>query len=118
MTDQRRRRFFAVLAVAALLPVLTSACGGRVARPVKVTSPLDAQLTCAHIRAENDVNIARIQDLSGERGNAAANNVGAALFIPLFIDLSDSERQEMKALSDRNDVLRQLAQEKDCPPAG
>jgi len=112
-----RPRQTAAAAVVVVMSVLLAACGGRVSRPVQVTSPLDAQLTCTHIQAEAKVNLARIDDLSAEKTMQGGNNAGLLLAGPLFLDLSSTEADEMKALRARNDVLRQLAVEKSCAVA-
>lgn len=89
-------------------------CGGRMAQPVAVTTPIDAQLSCDHLRAEHRVNLARIADLVGERQNSQTNNVGIFVINPLFLDLSQSERREIEALEARNQVIDRLMSDK-CP---
>ena len=111
MTAARMGRVaLAVVGLAAL-----AGCGGRVARPGEGNSPLDAKLTCTHIHSEAEVNSARVSDLSGERVNARNNNAGILIMMPLFVDLSNSEQQEIKALQARHEVLRKLGDEKGCP---
>jgi len=98
----------------ALLAGAVAGCGGRVAHPVAITTPLDATLDCDHLRAERRVNLARIADLGGERQHAQTNNVGQFVFNPLFIDLSQSEQREIVALDARNQELDRLIAGK-CP---
>jgi len=102
-----------VLALGLLVGTLAG-CGGRTAQPVALTTPMDSQLSCDHLRAEHSVNLARIADLGGERQNAQTNNVGMFVANPLFLDLSQSERREIDALTARNQVLDRLIADK-CP---
>ena len=100
------------LALAAISAL--SACGGRVADPVSTTRASDNLLTCAHIEAERNVNIARAEDLSGENEFAANNNFGMLVASPLFLDLSDTVQKEIVALDARNGQLDALASAKGC----
>tara|TARA_R110000824_G_scaffold93892_1_gene226981 strand:+ start:416 stop:766 length:351 start_codon:yes stop_codon:yes gene_type:complete len=93
---------------------LLAGCGGRVARPVEAHTPLDEKLTCAHISAEIKVNNSRTMDLSAEKGMQAGNNAGLILVAPLFINLNDTEGQEIQALQARNQVLVDLGKRKNC----
>lgn len=107
--------------VAGLLLVGLSACGGRVAKPVAVERPSDTALSCAHIKAEAEVNAARILDLLGEEEAASENNAALVLAAPLSIafpfmlDLGDAEQQEIRALEARTRRLDELGAAKDCP---
>lgn len=97
------------------LPVL-AACGGRVARPVAESTDLDAHLSCDHVESEYRVNLEKIQDLTGEKLGKTDDNIGWILFMPLFLDLSGAEKQEIEALVNRNDHLVELAEQKGCAP--
>lgn len=101
-----------------LLVLSLDSCGGRVARPVSATTPYDSQLTCEHITAERTVNDARIADLKGEEHDDIDNDVGFAIGMGLtgaiFLDTSDAEKSEIKALHARNAVLDDLMAKK-CP---
>ncbi len=97
---------------------LISGCGGRVADPVPVTKSNDDKLTCAHIKAEKEVNQARVLDLAQESEFSETNNIGLLLVSPLFLDLSDGIQSEIRALSDRNIQLEVLANGKGCPQSG
>ncbi|MBB6251338.1 hypothetical protein [Nitrospirillum iridis] len=102
------------IVIATALFVGLSGCGGRVANPVKAVNAYDDQLSCDHLRAELQVNQAHILDLNGERAADRQHNVGQLLVGPMFIDLSDSEKKEIKALEARDTVLNgYLAQR--CP---
>jgi hypothetical protein len=97
---------------------LVAGCGGRVSRPVALTTTLDQQLSCAHLKAEYENNMFRIDELVGERHAQMRDNVGfAALLLsgPLFLDLKDTEKKEIAALMDRNTRLGQLGTNKSCP---
>lgn len=98
------------------LAFLTVSCGGRVSRPIAATTPYDDQLSCDHLRAERQVNDARIADLNGERDHSAVTNVGWLVYLPLFMDVSKSEATEITAFQDRNTVLDGLIAKK-CSPA-
>ena len=103
---------------------LVVACGGRKANPVQVDRSTDAQLSCTHIKNEAEVNAARILDLLGEEERASENNAALlmaaplSIAFPLFLDLGDSEQQEITALEARNKRLDTLGTEKGCPLAG
>lgn len=94
--------------------LLMNACGGRVARPVEEVNNFDDLLSCDHLVSEYQVNLEKIEDISGERIDKTDHNVGWILFMPLFLDLSGSEKREIEALSSRNQRLVDLAEEKNC----
>ena len=93
---------------------LINACGGRVARPVEEVNNFDALLSCDHLVSEYQVNLEKIGDITGERLDKTDDNVGWVLFMPLFLDLSGSEKKEIEALVGRNQRLAGLAKEKNC----
>jgi hypothetical protein len=112
------RRGGALVSVLFVSMTVLCGCGGRSSHPIEATNAYDSQLSCDHLRAERQVNDARIADLAGEKGGDANNNVGKVLEGPvgiLFLDLSDSEKQEITAFQTRNKVLDQLIAQK-CPP--
>jgi hypothetical protein len=94
--------------------LLASACGGRKADPVSLKRATDGQLTCAHLSAERSVNEARVKDLLGEAEAANLNNFGLLLVSPLFLDLSNVEQEEVRALNARNEELARLQAAKGC----
>ncbi len=100
--------------LAAALTALVPACGGRVAQPVLVDKGYDAKLSCAHLAGELSNNEKRLIELKAERDGKAAENIGLLLVSPLFIDLSDSQKNEVKALIARNDRLKDLMSQKTC----
>ncbi|MEK7265070.1 MAG: hypothetical protein AAB227_03125 [Pseudomonadota bacterium] len=106
----------AALTAAALL--LASACGGRVAQPVLVEQSFDAKLSCAHLAGELSNNEKRLIELKAERDGKPAENLGFLLTSPLFIDLSESQKNEVKALIGRNSRLKSLMAEKGCEAKG
>jgi hypothetical protein len=94
--------------------ILLTSCGGRVSRPVDVTTGYDDRLSCDHLHAERRVNDARIADLRDEKTQSQINNLGVGL---LFLDVSPTERNEITALENRNKVLDGLLASK-CTTAG
>lgn len=100
------------LAIASL--VILAACGGRVARLVEPRSALDAQLSCDHMEAEFSTHFNRLRELSDERKRGTRDNVGILLMSPLFLNLSDTERKEAASLQERNKILLDLAEARQC----
>ena len=93
--------------------LLLSGCGGRTAHPVAVNNDYDDRLTCDHLHAERGVNDSKLADLTKERKDANANNIGAAVLMgPLWLDLSGAERTEAEALTKRDAVLDALIAKK------
>ncbi len=98
-----------------------TACAGRSANPVSVTSHMDSSLNCASIDREFAANERQIIATSKERSDAVGKNVfltatGVVLFFPalFFIDPKSPERVEIDALRNRNTVLTDLAKSKRC----
>ena len=106
---------FKKLGLAAIAAVTLCGCGGRAAMPVSVVRDIDPQLTCDHLQAEYDNNARRGVELSGESAEKVGDNLGLLLVSPLFLDLSDTQKVELKALVDRNERLKTLAAAKGCP---
>ena len=98
----------------AVTAVLLAACGGRVAQPVLLEQAYDSKLSCAHLAGELANNDKRLIELKAERDGKPAENFGLLLVSPLFIDMSDSQKNEVKALIARNDRLKSLMAEKNC----
>ena len=93
-------------------------CGGREARPVAKTTSFDDRLSCGHIESQLKANRARIADLGIEAKLQSDHNVGKAVFTgALFMNLNDSEQEEIEALVERSNVLEELARKKQCPPS-
>lgn len=115
----RRRKRIAAYAVSASL-VLT-ACAGRTANPVSLTSTTDTSADCAMLQAEASVNAQRISDLTNEQEFKLAQNVfagvaGVFLVAPLLlIDIQDAPGVEKKALQARNQYVATLAAKR-CDP--
>lgn len=104
--------------LAAGLYMLAAACGGRVAQPVMIEQSYDAKLSCAHLAGELSNNEKRLVELKAERDGKPAQNLGLLVTSPLFIDLSDTQKNEVRALIARNERIRALMTEKDCESAG
>lgn len=106
-------------AVALLLAGLALfGCGGREARPVAKTTSFDDKLSCGHIASQLKANRARIADLGVEAKLQSDQNVAKVIFTgPWFMNLNDSEQEEIEALVERNGVLEGLARKKQCPPS-
>lgn len=99
----------------ALSFLMLAGCGGRVAQPVQLTRAVDPSLTCDHLKAEYDNNLKRRVELTGESADKVGNNIGILLISPLFLDLSDTQKIEVKALLARNGRLEELARGRQCP---
>ena len=97
-----------------MLAALVGGCGARKAEPVQTTRATDKILSCSHLDAEHQVNTRRMAHLITEKGAQEANNVGFLLLSPLFLDLSNVEQQEIRALQDRNHQLGLLMGARKC----
>ena len=102
------------LAILLLAGLMLFGCGGREARPVAKTTSFDERLSCGHLDSQFGANEARMADLGVEAKLQSDQNVGMVLVAPLFLNLNDSEQQEIDALRERNLVLIDLAEKKDC----
>ncbi len=109
------------IAVLGLCALGLAGCAGREAHPVAIMQDYDKELTCNQIRAEIKSNEQKAQQLAGEgesarTANVVVGTVGVLLFWPaLFaLNLSDAERQEMTALSERNTHLTTMADMHGC----
>ena len=106
---------FRKLSLTAIAAMMLCGCGGRVAMPVPLTRDVDPQLSCDHLQAEYDNNVRRSLELAGESSAKVGDNLGLLLVSPLFLDLSDTQKVELKALVDRNERLKSLAAARGCP---
>ena len=104
--------------ITAITLLFVAACGGRVAQPVLIEQGYDAKLSCAHLSGELSNNEKRLIELKAERDGKPSENLGLLLVSPLFLDMSDSQKNEVKALIARNDRLKSLMTEKECAAAG
>jgi hypothetical protein len=103
-----RARARATVSIIIAANIFIAGCGGRVARPVAITTPYDSQLDCDHLAAEKTVNAARARDLAGEQNNDVKNDIGFLLFSPLFVNLSGTEQTELRAYAARETVLNKI----------
>ncbi|PPD00485.1 MAG: hypothetical protein CTY31_05040 [Hyphomicrobium sp.] len=97
-------------------------CAGRAPDLVPLVQVTDQQLTCEQIVAEAKINNERITQLAREEGwkvtqNVAAGVVGLVIWPVWFgMDFQDAAGKEGKALSQRNEYLGTLAQQRCAPP--
>ncbi|MFO1152522.1 MAG: hypothetical protein U1E42_02490 [Rhodospirillales bacterium] len=118
MTRRKKR----TAAYVALVSLLLTACAGRTANPVSLTSTTDTSADCAMLQAEASVNAQRINDLTNEQEFKLAQNVfvgvaGMFLVAPLMlIDVQDAPGVEKKALQARNQYVATLAAKR-CDPS-
>lgn len=105
-----------------LLPVamMATGCGGREAHPVAVTNLNDSGLDCAAIEREIMANNQNIRTTLKEKSNGqlknAALGVGGLIIWPawFFMDPKSPEKVEITAYQNRNNVLKNLANQKKC----
>ena len=103
------------LAVLLLAGLMLYGCGGREALPVAKTTSFDERLSCAHLESQLEVNETRLEALGLEaRGVSDANAIRVIFVAPFQLDLSGAEQTEIDALNERNLVLVDLAEKKDC----
>lgn len=99
---------------------MAAGCAGRAPAPVAVVQPVDQTMGCTAISAEAQANAAKMQELAGEQGGKAAQNIAAGV-VGLFVwpawflmDLQGSASTETAALNSRNQYLATLATERRC----
>jgi hypothetical protein len=103
--------------------VALAGCAGRSAQPVAVVQPQDQFTDCAAITAEIQANNSRVQELSTEKGEKAAQNVAAGvagIFIPVLwfgMDWQGAASTEETALNNRQQYLATLAAQRCTPVA-
>ena len=122
---KRFRRRAAPVAAMLSLTLAVAACGGRSADPIAQVSPLDLLLGCGNFQAERKANLARIEDLKGERrdnrmrsaGRVVSGIFGNPFSAAALIDLSTAIYQEIGALEARNERLVELEAEQGCGQA-
>ena len=98
---------------------LTVACaGGRVSEPVAVSRDFDDKLGCIHLQAEYDNGVYRLGELQEESDAKLGTNIGLMLMNPIagaiFLDFSDTQKEEAQAISDRSDRLIEIMKDKKC----
>lgn len=105
------KRFIGIIA----LSVTLIGCGGRAAKPITITNDFDNQLSCSHLNGEYNNNLFRLEELTGESRDKFSNNAGMLLVSPLFLDFSQTQKQEAEALLARNERIEQLLAARACP---
>jgi len=99
-----------------LLLLLLSSCGGRVNNPVSETSNIDDILTCSHLKAEFEINLDKVKDITKEKNAQEINNLGLLITSPFLLDFKNTEKKEILALQNRNVRLEKLLLDKNCAP--
>ncbi len=106
-----------------LCAFLVAGCAGRAPQLTPIAHLTDQHMTCDQIVMEIQANNERISDLAREEGWKVTQNVAAGvagLFIwPIWfgMDFQDAAGKEGKALSQRNQYLGTLAQQRcGAPP--
>ncbi len=98
--------------------ILLSGCAGRAPELTPLVQPTDQAATCDQIMAEIKANNQRMTDLANEEGwkvgqNVAAGVVGLVIWPVWFgMDFQDAAGKEGKSLSQRNEYLGTLAQQR------
>ncbi len=97
-----------------------SSCAGAPAQPIQVVKSNDYTLSCDQLRSE----LFSIQQFTDELANKEDNKrkrnyalsaAGSLLLVPLlFIDLTESEREELRASRARHTHLYRVASNKEC----
>ena len=112
-----------IRAVLILATAIASAgCAGRAPDLVPLVQVTDQNTTCEQIIAEAKINNDRITALAKEEGwkvtqNVAAGVVGLVIWPVWFgMDFQDAAGKEGKALSQRNEYLGTLAQQRCAAP--
>ena len=102
--------------------LVTSGCAGRAPDLVPLVQVTDQTTTCEQIIAEAKINNDRITELAKEEGwkvtqNVAAGVVGLVIWpVWLGMDFQDAAGKEGRALSQRNEYLGTLAQQRCAAP--
>jgi hypothetical protein len=100
------------------LVILLSGCAGRAPELTPLVQPTDQFANCDQIMAEIKANNQRMTDLASEEGmkvgqNVAAGVVGLVIWPVWFgMDFQDAAGKEGKSLSQRNEYLGTLAQQR------
>jgi hypothetical protein len=107
------------LLVLAAVGLVAVGCGGsRMARPIAVAAPADAQLTCDQINGEisnNEFQIVALQNEMNEAANVRSRNAMLGGMIGYSTsETGEAARRESMAYAARNVQLRSLAREKHC----
>ena len=111
-----------IVILSSLVVLVIGGCAGREARPVSSYRPGDDSLNCAAIDSELcqiKTTVVPLYDEAGDKTgwNVGWGLVGALVFWPaLFaLDLSDAEKEEIRAYQVRWDNLIKLRDERGCP---
>lgn len=101
-------------ALALLCALFLASCGGRVANPVALERSFDDALTCTHLAGEHENNFKRLSELTGESKDKVRDNFGLLISSPLFLDFSNTQKEEVAAILARNERLSELMKVKGC----
>jgi hypothetical protein len=110
-------------ALGILSTIVLCGCAGRAPELTPIVQQVDQHMTCDQIIAETQANNERISTLATEEGWKVTQNVAAGV-VGLFIwpvwfgmDFQDAAGKEGQALSQRNQYLGTLAQQRcGAPP--
>lgn len=113
---------YRLVIVLVLSVLLLTACGGRMAKPIKTVWSDDELMSCEDIASEVARNKGEIAQLRAEKARRIRRNFDhACMFfciIPLFeLDFNDTQDIEIDAYKTRNQRLEDLARLKQCPTA-
>jgi len=100
--------------IATLCALMMASCGGRVSHPVALEQRFDDRLTCAHHEGEYENNLKRLEELTGESKDKLRDNLGLLISSPLFLDFSNTQKEEAAAILARNERLTELMAQKGC----
>ena len=117
---QKRKDLVCMLLVCIMLMV-SCGCGGRTAYPIQQVQSGDYNMNCSSIRMSMSNIYSQIQSKKGvvsknSNTNTAEFAVGMLLFWPalFFMDLSEADRTELKALESRYNHLQRIYSSKGC----
>jgi hypothetical protein len=111
-----------IVAATIIVALPLVACAGRTPQPVAIAQAQDSTIGCAQIHSEIAANNQKIQALASEKGAKVAQNVVAGVagvFIPVLwfgMDFQGAATTESNALSQRNQYLGTMAQERCSAP--
>jgi len=112
-------KVLSVMGAISIIALILSGCAGRTANPIPVVQSKDNSLTCEQLDAELVSLGSMARGLSKQSDklpkNAALLAAGAFLVVPyFFVDLSETEEQELNAVRARHMRIKRIATDKGC----